>query len=163
MVIPSIPTFLDTQAFSSSCEAILIVNKPIEFKYPKKLHGSADCQRNWASCEDEIKKENNEVLKSLRNSANLYSLYSQEKSSNEWLLQYVGHSKKKDMRQRITAHLIKKNKNTGAQLEQIQKAVAKGCKIGVSFALVVPESMRLVAEELILNNKNLQLAWNTHR
>lgn len=66
------------------------------------------------------------------------------------------------MRSRITAHMIKKDDGTGAQLEEVMAAVRSGRSLAVSFLLVEPDSLRLVVEDCILNDPEREFPWNTN-
>lgn len=66
------------------------------------------------------------------------------------------------MRSRLTAHLIKKDKRTGAMVAKAAEAVRNGAEIAVSFIKIEPEELRLVAENKILANDKAEneFQWN---
>jgi len=105
-VIPNI----ELNEYIETCQTELFSGDPIVFKYPKELLGKSIADAIWNELADEIKNLNSTILNSLRNNANIYAIYVFE--SEEWSVRYVGQRKSKDIRERITQHLIKKDKNT---------------------------------------------------
>jgi len=106
---------------------------------------------------------NKDILDSLRNSGNVYSLYTRSKKNNAaWIPVYVGQRKSASLRERITQHLITKDERTGSMLEAVKTAVADGNKIAISYIKVKPESLRLYVEETIIAKRKKTLPWNTH-
>jgi hypothetical protein len=82
--------------------------------------------------------------------------------NENWSTVYVGERKSSGLRERITQHLITKDHRTGSMLKAVKTAVAAGQKIGVSFIMVEPESLRLFVEETIIAKHKNKLPWNTH-
>jgi len=74
----------------------------------------------------------------------------------------MGQSKSTEARNRLSNHLIKKNKNTGAKLQLIKEHIQKGGKIKVSYILVEPESLRHYIEEELIKKYSVNLDWNSH-
>lgn len=109
----------------------------------------------------QIKQQNNNLLSNLRNRANLYAIYRRTSENGKWEPVYVGERKSEGMRERITQHLIDKDEGTGSKLKEVKETVRRGGRIGVSFLLVKPESLRLCVEEYIIDNTK-SLIWNVH-
>lgn len=151
----------DLQPFVAECRSRLIVADPLPFSYPATLVGTSTTA-TWSASVARIKELNEHILGSLRNKANLYAIYTRRDSRQPWVPVYVGHSKSKEMRSRITAHMIKKDDGTGAQLEQVMAAVRSGRSLAVSFLLIKPDSLRLVVEDCILNDPESEFLWNTN-
>ena len=147
------PDSLDT--FSEECEKSLLSGVIYQFKYPDGTSLS-----NWSA--EEIKKNNKQFLDNLRNRGNVYALWVRESEQEEWVAVYVGQRKSKNLRERLTQHLLKKNKKTGSMLASVKTAVGAGKQIGVSFIKVHPESLRLFVEETIIARRKADLPWNTH-
>ncbi len=153
----------DLLPFVKECRALLIVTKPSPFHYPATLVGTSPDLATWSANVPQIKELNERILGSLRRKANLYTIYKRRYSNQPWTPVYVGHSKSEEMRNRITAHMIKKGNGTGAQLEQVMSAVGGGNLLAVSFLLVQPESLRLVVEECILDDGSEgEFPWNKY-
>jgi hypothetical protein len=144
------------EQFADDCLKALIIETPTEFNYPD------DCSLNhWPV--NEIRTLNKIILDSLRNSGNVYALYTKSKMKNSsWVPVYVGQRKSASLRERITQHLVTKNERTGSTLEAVKTAVADGNKIAISYIKVNPESLRLYVEETIIGKKKKTLPWNTH-
>ena len=144
------------EKFANECLEALITENPTEFKYPN------NCSLNhWPV--DKIKARNKVILDGLRNSGNVYALYTKSKNKNaKWVPVYVGQRKSVSLRERITQHLITKDGRTGSMLEAIKTAVADGNKIAISYIKVKPESLRLYVEETIIAKRKKTLPWNTH-
>lgn len=164
LLIPNVECPLDFSDFVKTCRSALIVKSPTPFKYPAEVSGSNATTDRWEKEADRIKELNSDLLGSLRHCANLYAIYKKNKGSDEWDPVYVGHSQSKGMRSRLTAHLVKKDKRTGAMVEKAAEAIRNGAEIAVSFILVAPEELRLVAENKILANDiaENEFQWNTN-
>lgn len=164
VAFPNVKCTLDFSDFVKDCRDALIVTNPIPFLYPPELSGRSASIEGWAKENKRIKKLNSNPLESLIHNANLYAIYKKENGSTEWDPVYVGHSQSKGMRSRLTAHIIKKDKRTGAMVEKAVEAVRNGAEIAVSFTLVEPEELRLLAENRILHKdkseNDLTLEWN---
>ncbi len=157
--IPSHCCPYDLKPFVEECRSRLIFADPLPFRYPPTLVGEFTTA-TWSASVPRIKELNEHILGSLRNNANLYAIYTRRDPRQPWAHVYVGHSKSKEMRTRITAHMIKKDAGTGAQLEQVMAAVRSGYSLAVSFLLVKPDSLRLVVEDCILNDPESEFPWN---
>ncbi len=144
------------EKFADECAEALIIKNPTEFKYPDN-----SSLNHWPV--DEIKVLNKAILDGLRNSGNVYALYTKSKKKNStWVPVYVGQRKSASLRDRITQHLITKNACTGSMLEAVKTAVADGNKVAISHIKVKPESLRLFVEETIIAKRKKTLPWNTH-
>ncbi|WP_429062241.1 hypothetical protein [Aeromonas veronii] len=154
MVIMKGPDGLDE--FSDACAEKLIIENPIEIKYPD------DCSlTNWPV--DKIKELNKSTLDSLRNSGNVYTLYTKDKNTGSaWIPMYVGQRKSEFLRDRMTQHLIKKCDGTASMFNAIKDAVLNKKTIAISYIKVEPESLRLYVEETIIAKRKDTLKWNTH-
>ncbi len=77
---------------------------------------------------------------------------------------YVGQRKHNRLGERMRQHLVKKHEKTGSQLMKVQRAVADGKKIGISYVLIEPEALRHYAEESIIAERaDGELPWNKHQ
>lgn len=113
----------------------------------------------WNS--DEISEMNREVLDRLANKGNVYAIFLS--SDEEWVAVYVGQRKSEKLRERMMQHLVKKHKKTGGQLANVQCAVAEGKRIGISYVLIEPSSLRhYVEESIIVARGDGELPWNKH-
>lgn len=102
---------------------------------------------------------NKELLNTIAGKSIIYCLWVSDNKS-AFVQKYIGHAAASISRQRIRAHLTKKNKRTGAQLDKIINALKLKQNIGLSFILIEPAYMRKALEEwLILTNSNT-LEWN---
>jgi hypothetical protein len=73
---------------------------------------------------------------------------------------YIGHAHRNISRQRMRAHLTKKNKATGAQLEKIKIALERRQVIALSFLKIEPQYMRKALEEWLIEKHSASLSWN---
>lgn len=73
---------------------------------------------------------------------------------------YIGHAHKNISRQRMRAHLTKKNKATGAQLENVKDSLSKHAVIAVSYLIIEPQYMRKALEEWLIDKHSALLHWN---
>jgi len=142
--------------FSEICATELFKTVQHQFTFP------VDCTfQNWPIAD--IKRANQEWLKSLRHSGNVNALFVRAPTKGaHWVAVYVGERKSIGLRERITQHLIDKNERTGSMLEAVKTAVASGSSIGISFIKVQPASLRLYVEETIIAKHKSTLPWNTH-
>ena len=138
------------KAFANTCLKKL-VSDPKPFKYP-----NISCNSNWDI--EKIKEENSKLLRQLRHNGNLYALYTRENSLSNWRLRYVGQSKSKSLRERISQHLISKNEQTGSKLENIKGAIFNGEEVALSYIKIEPESLREFIEEHIIRKETPD--WN---
>lgn len=111
----------------------------------------------WSA--DQIDAENQSLLNSVSNAANVYAIFTAPKDSNEFTLQYIGKTTKKLARQRIRNHLITKNEKTGAKLWKIISHVQAGGAVKLSWVTVEPESLRNYIEEELIN-RHKEANWN---
>jgi hypothetical protein len=146
----------ELSAFAEECAAGLFTKVHYHFKYPP---GST--LENWPV--DQIKSLNKDFLATLRNRANVYTIFIGEAGETpNWRKMYVGERKSIGLRERITQHLISKNHQTGSALSKVKEAVASGKEIGVSLVKVDPDALRLYVEETIIRRHKAELPWNTH-
>lgn len=145
----------DLAHFASRCASALFSAPKHHFQYPPSC--SPDC---WPA--DEIKRLNGEFLQGLRHSANVYALFVRgNELGPEWTVRYVGQRKARELRERMTQHLVQKNQRTGSMLERVKASVHQGYEIAVSLIAVEPESLRLFVEETIIATHKELLPWNT--
>ncbi len=97
------------------------------------------------------------------NRPNLYGLLTKEPNIKDWQLRYVGQTKAKDIRQRLRAHLFKRNNRTGAKLASVNNALENGLEIGIKLMIINPEELRSYYEAKLLNLQELNLDWNIHK
>ena len=107
-------------------------------------------------------KLNAELLNEVANKFIVYCLW-QGSNENKLNPKYVGHAKNTISRQRMRAHLTKKNKATGAQLDKIQQNLNEKKYIGITYLIIEPSYMRTALEEWILNINKEKLEWNINR
>jgi hypothetical protein len=140
--------------FAMQCATALISTAKHQFFYPNS------CSMDYWPTR-EIKSLNNELLGGLRHRANVYAIFIRSKSiGSEWQIRYVGQRKARELRSRLTQHLIEKNDRTGSKLELVKSAVCQRCEIGISYITVHPESLRLFVEESIIAKHKESLPWN---
>lgn len=140
---------------AEACAHDLFSRVQHEFRFP--LGCSA---QNWPVAE--IKAANEELLRSLRNRGNVYTLFVRAPGeAASWTKMYVGERKGAGLRDRITQHIIVKHPKTGSMLEEVKTAVSGGAAIGLSFIKVQPESLRLYVEEAIIAKHKTELPWNS--
>jgi len=139
------------EAFADTCLNELVISDPRPFTYP-----NSSCNSNWDI--EKIKEENSNLLCQLRHNGNLYALYTRENSSSNWRLRYVGQRKSKNLRERISQHLISKNERTGSKLENIKGAIFNDEQVALSYIKIEPESLREFIEEHIIRKKSPD--WN---
>jgi len=141
--------------FADKCEKALLSAEPQPFVYPLNATSAA-----WPV--DQIREDNEPLLRQLRNAGNVYALFTRDSSPGaSWQVRYVGERKSDGLRGRMTEHLIKKDARTGSKLANVQAAVSQGQSIGISFIKVEPESLRLYVEETIIARNKPRLPWNT--
>ncbi len=93
------------------------------------------------------------------NKPNLYAIYLKE--SKQWNLKYIGQSKSCYIRQRMRNHLLKKHERTGAQLENVTKAIEEGYEVGLKTVEIYPEELRHYYEQKLI--EELKPEWNKNR
>lgn len=94
---------------------------------------------------------------------NLYALWSRRSSEQHWELMYIGERHSASGVARLGQHLFKVPSGTQSKLAEVRAVLRAGGQMGVTAALVEPESIRLAIEEelLQLNSRHLgQLPWN---
>ncbi|MFN8258151.1 MAG: hypothetical protein U0W24_20850 [Bacteroidales bacterium] len=102
---------------------------------------------------------NKELLIAIAGKAIVYCLWVSDNKS-AFIQRYIGHAAANISRQRIRAHLTKKNERTGAQLKKIIKALELKHNIGLSFIIIEPAYMRKALEEWLIENNSDTLEWN---
>lgn len=102
---------------------------------------------------------NKELLKSIAGKSIVYCIWVGE-SINNIQPKYIGHVHQKISRQRMRAHLTKKNLATGAQLENIKQELLKKNAIGLTFVVIDPIYMRKALEEWLIDKHSRNLVWN---
>ncbi|ELH9640318.1 hypothetical protein [Vibrio alginolyticus] len=153
----------ELQEYINHCEEQLLNSEPVEFVYPAELVGKDVSDPIWDDLIEEVKEPNEkEILSKLRHKANIYAIFTKN-GDEPWVKKYVGERKAIDMRQRITSHLINKNRKTGSKLDLVRDAVSKGQKIGLRFIFVPRDTMRAFVEEEIISKYKAELVWNKHR
>lgn len=73
---------------------------------------------------------------------------------------YIGHAGSKISRQRVRAHLTKKNEATGAQLDKIKAALKEKNCVGISTVTIEPAYMRKALEDWLIEKNSEILEWN---
>ncbi|HHK8521761.1 TPA: hypothetical protein ACQYCU_004485 [Vibrio parahaemolyticus] len=111
----------------------------------------------WLS--DELKEDNEKLLKDLSGSANVYAIF-ESKNGKTFQVKYIGQTKQKGARTRLTNHLIKKHEKTGAKLQRVMDSVRSGNDICISWVQIEPESLRHYVEEKLIEKHSLE--WNVH-
>jgi phage gp37-like protein len=107
-------------------------------------------------------KLNSELLKNASNKFIVYCLWLGNKQ-NELEPKYVGHAKNTISRQRLRAHLTKKNKATGSQLDKITKYLDEKKYFGLTYLTIEPSYMRTSLEEWLINKNIEKLDWNKNK
>lgn len=160
MNFSTLTPIFDVLPFLEECNQAIFNENIYNFKYPNNISN-----QNWDSQKmiDEIKRLNNTFLKSLIHKANLYLIY-ERKPNGHWVPKYIGHSLSRLMRNRITAHLIFKNRRTGSAVYQKNKAnIITGNETGVALIKVEPEVMRKAVEDYIIKANYGLLEYNNYR
>ena len=108
--------------------------------------------------------ENDAVIKQeIGEGANIYAVWTRDKSSNPWRVMYIGQRTQQFVVERIKQHLFKTPNGTQSKIEQVTQLVQSGKEIGLSAVLVAPDPIRLsVEDQLIFRNTNSEtdLLWN---
>jgi predicted small secreted protein len=145
----------ELNTFFEKCEnALFDENNRKTFDYPK------ESIEPWNTTE--IKKQNEDLLKTLRNQVSVYAIFTTSIKNENFTVKYIGQTKSSDARGRLSNHLIKKDKKTGAKLHLVQKHIKEGGKVKVSYILIEPESLRHYIEERLIQKYSINLNWNTH-
>ena len=107
-------------------------------------------------------KLNSELLRNVSNKFIVYCLWLGD-TQNDLKPKYVGHAKNTISRQRLRAHLTKKNKATGAQLDKITKYLDEKKYFGLTYLIIEPSYMRTSLEEWLINKNIDKLEWNKNK
>ena len=107
-------------------------------------------------------KHNAELLKNIANKFIVYCLWLGN-TEEELEPKYVGHAKNTISRQRLRAHLTKKNKATGAQLDKVTMYLGEKKYFGLTYLIIEPSFMRTSLEEWLISNNKEKLEWNKHK
>lgn len=107
-------------------------------------------------------KLNSELLKNVANKFIVYCLW-MGNTPTDLKPKYVGHAKKTISRERLRAHLTKKNKATGAQLDKIRKYLGEKKYFGLTYLVIEPSYMRTSLEEWLINKNINKLEWNKNK
>ena len=75
-------------------------------------------------------------------------------------MRYIGQSKSIEARNRLSNHLIKKDKGTGAKLEFVKQHIENGGKIKVSHILIEPPDFRTFFQQTPQSRDSLK-KWGT--
>lgn len=145
----------DLEFFLQECEEKLLdnLNKKL-VNYPD------DAVVPWNS--EIIKTANEQLLKSISESANVYAIFIAEKDSDEYSIAYIGQTNSKDARTRLANHLIKKHKKTGAKLSKVIDHIQSDGNIKISWISIDPMSLRHYIEEELIDKYKEILIWNKH-
>ncbi len=103
-------------------------------------------------------KNNQSILNSIGRDAGVYAIW--VKDSMDMSLRYIGHTAGATARQRIRNHFINKDPRTASQLEHVNEELEKGSKVGVTFIAINPPELRLLIEELLVNELTDPRCWN---
>jgi hypothetical protein len=140
------------EEFFKSCEKLLLsednrtaIEYPEEFIVP------------WES--DDLKNKNEETLKKISGEANVYAIFTALKDADEYSLRYIGQTKSKLARTRLTNHLISKHEKTGAKLSKVIDHIQSGGSIKISWISINPESLRHYVEERLIEEHS-ECDWN---
>ena len=102
---------------------------------------------------------NSDLLKNVTNKYIVYCLWLGS-TENNLKPKYIGHAKNTISRQRLRAHLTKKNKATGAQLDKIKIYLSEKKYFGITYLFIEPSYMRTSLEEWLINRNFELLEWN---
>lgn len=107
-------------------------------------------------------KLNSELLHNVSKKFIVYCLWLGDTQS-DLKPKYIGHAKNTISRQRLRAHLTKKNKATGAQLDKITKYLDEKKFFGLTYLIIEPSYMRTSLEEWLINKNIDKLEWNKNK
>jgi len=145
----------DLDSFLENCEEKLLASNNREsIKYPSEYVGD----EGWDS--DRLIKKNNSFLSTASGVANVYAIFAAENGSNEYLLRYVGQTKKRYARERLKNHLFKKHEKTGSKLKDVTDHIKAGGRIKAAWINIEPESLRHFVEEELIGKCDPK--WNKH-
>ena len=141
------------RGFLRRCEGALLDHvQGTQIKYP------ADCVgvRKWR--DSDLIEKNECFLDDADKNANVYAIYTARKTG-AYSLRYIGQTKSKGARTRLSNHLFKKHEETGAKLREIMAHVRAGGRVRVSWISIEPESLRHYVEEELIK-KHPEADWN---
>ena len=151
---------IDQNAKNALCSWAGRVKRSLLNCEPRAIVYPSGCGPN-AWCKDQIKSCNKNLLRQLKDKGNLYAIFLRE--NDNWAPKYVGQCKARDLRTRLTAHLIAGGGNTGKKLEEVQCAVARGQRVGITYVLIDPELLRHYVEEwIIAHARQEEFPWNKY-
>jgi hypothetical protein len=102
---------------------------------------------------------NQDLLNGISGQSIIYCIWTGV-SPNKFFPKYIGHAGNNISRQRIRAHLTKKNEATGAQLEKIKEVLKQKKCIGISIITIEPAYMRKALEDWLIDKHSEILEWN---
>lgn len=102
---------------------------------------------------------NAELLARARGNSIVYCLWSGT-DRESMVPRYIGHAAGSISRQRLRAHLTRKNERTGAQLDNVKAALRAGQCIGITMVCIAPTYMRKALEEWLIAKNSVDLPWN---
>ncbi|WP_417353179.1 hypothetical protein [Flavobacterium alkalisoli] len=102
---------------------------------------------------------NVELLSRAAGNAIVYCLWS-GRDRGSMAAKYIGHAAGNISRQRIRAHLTRKNERTGAQLDKVKAVLLEGHCIGITMVRIEPPYMRKALEEWLIAKNSASLSWN---
>lgn len=144
------------ELFFQECEELLLNEENHKlFNYPLEDNTSWD--------DIKIKSSNETFLQNLRHNINVYAIFGMTKNEQEYTLKYIGQTKSIEARSRLSNHLIKKDKGTGAKLENVKQYIKNGGKIKISCIFIEPESLRHYIEEKLIQKYINPKMWNKHK
>ncbi len=138
---------ISVQEIVRACEIALLHATPHRISYTDKV----DLANNLLP--DEL----------LANKINLYALWTRDSEADPWRAMYVGQRKMKEGWPRVRQHIFKTYEGTASKLAQVRQSLASARDIGVTGALVLPDSLRLAVEEEVINRNTAtpeDLPWN---
>lgn len=103
-------------------------------------------------------KQNHSILNSIGRDAGVYAIW--VKDSTDLSLRYIGHTAAATARQQIRNHFINKDPRTASQLEHVNEELANGSTVGLTFIAINPPELRLLIEELLINELTDPRCWN---
>ncbi len=145
----------ELNTFFQKCEdALLNEENRKQIDYPQEYIESWNTKK--------IKEKNESWLKTLRHNVSVYAIFTAQLENENFTIRYIGQSKSIDARNRLSSHLIKKDKRTGSKLQFVKEHIKVGGKIKVSHILIEPESLRHYIEEELIKKYSDDLDWNSH-
>lgn len=105
---------------------------------------------------------NKALLKNVANKCIVYCLWQGDSPENLKPV-YIGHAKHTISRQRMRAHLTKKNVATGAQLERVKASLVLKTYLGLTYLEIEPGYMRMALEGWLIDRHIDKLLWNKNK